>query len=129
MTPQLPFDSPVLLQFTTGLHELQNKLQQLIERTETEIRELAELGPLDAVDVSCFHSSKESMFADSSRNRNQLRLVQRALERIRDGSFGVCTTCEGAIGLKRLQAVPWTKHCIQCQEQFERGRQLDWMTA
>jgi len=101
MTPQLPFDSPVLLQFKTGLRELQNKLQELIERTEKEIREFADLGPLDAVDISCFSSSKESMFADSSRNRNQLQLVQRALERIRDGSFGICATCEGAIGLKR----------------------------
>jgi DnaK suppressor protein len=129
MTPQLPFDSFVLLQFKTGLRELQNKLQQLIEKTEKEIRELADLGPLDAVDVSCFHSSKESMFADSSRNRNQLRLVQRALERIRDGSFGLCSACEEAIGLKRLQAVPWTRHCIQCQEQFEHGKRQDWMTA
>ena len=65
MTPQLPFDSPVLLQFKTGLRELQNKLQELIERTEKEIREFADLGPLDAVDISCFSSSKESMFADS----------------------------------------------------------------
>ena len=129
MTPQLPFDSFVLLQFKTGLFELQNKLQQLIEKTEKEIRELADLGPLDAVDVSCFHSSKESMFADSSRNRNQLRLVQRARERIRDGSFGICSACEEGIGLKRLQAVPWTRHCIQCQEQFERGKRQDWMTA
>jgi DnaK suppressor protein len=129
MTPQLPFDSFALLQFTTGLRELQNKLQQLIEKTEKEIRELADLGPLDAVDVSCLHSSKESMFADSSRSRNQLRLVQRALERIRDGSFGICSACEEAIGLKRLQAVPWTRHCIQCQEQFEHDKRQDWMTA
>lgn len=87
MTSQFPFDSPVLLQFKSGLRELQYKLQQLIEKAEKEIREFADLGHQDAVDVSCFNSSKESMFADSSRNRNQLRLVQRALERIRDGSF------------------------------------------
>ncbi|HKN16129.1 MAG TPA: TraR/DksA family transcriptional regulator [Candidatus Sulfotelmatobacter sp.] len=129
MSPQFPFDSPILLQFNSGLRELQNKLQELIEKAEKEIREFADLGPQDAVDISCFNSSKESMFADSSRNRNQLRLVQRALERIRDGSFGICASCEGAIGLERLQAVPWTRHCIQCQEQFEHGRRQDWMTA
>jgi DnaK suppressor protein len=129
MTPELPLDSPVLLQCKTGLHELQNNLQQLIEKAEKEIREFADLGPLDTVDVSCFNSSKESLFADSSRNRSQLRLVQRALKRIRDGSFGVCAACEGTIGLKRLQAIPWARHCIDCQEQFEHSRRQDWITA
>jgi PAS domain S-box-containing protein len=39
-----------------------------------------------------------------------------------DGSFGSCAACEESISLKRLQAVPWADHCIQCQEQFELGR-------
>jgi DnaK suppressor protein len=111
----------VLLQLEDGLREMQDKLQQVIEKAEKEVKEFADLGPLDAVDVSCFNSSRESIFGDSSRNRNQLRQVQRALQRLRNGSFGICTTCEEAIGLKRLQAVPWTNHCIQCQEQFELG--------
>ena len=116
-----PSDKCVLLQLEDGLREMQDKLQQVIEKAEKEVKEFADLGPLDAVDVSCFNSSRESIFADSSRNRNQLRQVQRALQRLRNGSFGICTTCEEAIGLKRLQAVPWTNHCIQCQEQFELG--------
>jgi DnaK suppressor protein len=121
MTMDSPFDKYVLLQFKDGLREMQDKLHQVIEKAEKEIKDLADLGPQDAVDVSCFNSSKESIFADSSRNRNQLRQVQRALERLRNGSFGICATCEEAISLKRLQAVPWANHCIQCQEQFELG--------
>ena len=121
MTINSPSDKYVLLQLEDGLREMQDKLQQVIEKAEKEVKEFADLGPLDAVDVSCFNSSRESIFADSSRNRNQLRQVQRALQRLRNGSFGICTTCEEAIGLKRLQAVPWTNHCIQCQEQFELG--------
>ena len=45
-----------------------------------------------------------------------LRQVRAALQRVRDGSFGVCIGCESAINPKRLAAVPWTAHCIQCQE-------------
>jgi hypothetical protein len=33
--------------------------------------------------------------------------------------FGVCAACEDLIGLKRLQAVPWARHCLDCQERFE----------
>ena len=122
MTSQSPLDRFVLLQFESGLRELQHELQCAIEKSEKEIREFAESGPLDAVDISCFNSSKESMFARTSRNRGQLRLVQLALERIRNGSFGICATCEGTIGLKRLQAVPWARHCIECQHQSEYGK-------
>jgi RNA polymerase-binding transcription factor len=121
MTMDSPFDKYVLLQFKDGLREMQDKLHQVIEKAEKEIKDLADLGPQDTVDVSCFNSSKESIFADSSRNRNQLRQVQRALERLRNGSFGICATCEEAIGLKRLQAVPWANHCLHCQQQFELG--------
>jgi DnaK suppressor protein len=122
MTPNSLFDKHLLLQFKAGLREQQRELQHAIETASKEIRELSDPGPRDALDVSCFHSSKESMFARSSQNRRQLRLVELALERIGNGSFGTCATCGGAIGLKRLQALPWANHCIQCQEQSEQGR-------
>ena len=122
MTTQSSFDRHVLLKFKACLLEQRRELQHAIETASKEIRELSDPGPRDAVDVSCFHSSKESMFARSSQNRHQLRLVELALERIESGSFGTCATCEGAIGLKRLQALPWADHCIQCQEQSEHGR-------
>jgi multiple antibiotic resistance protein len=41
------------------------------------------------------------------------------LERIQSGDFGSCAGCGHAISLKRLQAVPWASHCIQCQERYE----------
>jgi len=55
----------------------------------------------------------------ASQNRSRLRLIQHALERLQDGSFGICVGCEGPIGLRRLQALPWASHCIQCQENSE----------
>lgn len=122
MTTQSSLDRHVLRQFKACLLEQQRQLHHAIYSASKEIRELSDPGPRDAVDVSCFHSSKESMFARSSQNRRELRLVELALERIGNGSFGSCAACEGAIGLKRLQALPWADHCIQCQEQSEHGR-------
>ena len=121
MTPNSLFDKHLLLQFKGCLREQQRELQHAIETASRDMRELSDPGPRDAVDVSCFNLSKESMFARSSHNRRQLRLVEFALERIGSGSFGTCATCEGAIDLKRLQALPWANQCIRCQEQSENG--------
>jgi DnaK suppressor protein len=47
---------------------------------------------------------------------NRLNSVRLALARIKEGTYGTCIRCEGEIGQKRLQAVPWTSYCIRCQE-------------
>jgi DnaK suppressor protein len=54
-------------------------------------------------------------------NRNTLdikllREVQDALHRIEQGTYGVCYECEEPISAKRLDAVPWAKYCVTCQE-------------
>jgi DnaK suppressor protein len=47
----------------------------------------------------------------------QLRLVEEALDRVQSGDYGVCLACEQPIPPKRLQALPWARYCVQCQEQ------------
>ncbi|MFB3828707.1 MAG: TraR/DksA family transcriptional regulator [Bryobacteraceae bacterium] len=56
-------------------------------------------------------------------NRNTLdakllREVQDALVRLEHGSYGFCHECEEPISTKRLDAVPWAKYCVACQEQI-----------
>src|SRR5713226_2741025 len=46
----------------------------------------------------------------------QLRLVEEALDRITTGDYGVCLACEKPIPPKRLQALPWAKYCVTCQQ-------------
>lgn len=115
----LSLDKHLLLQFKNGLREQQRELLHTIENAEKEIRDFSAPVPHDSIDLTLFTASKESLFARASKDRGRLRLIQRALERINDGSFGICAECESAIGLKRLQALPWASHCIQCQEQTE----------
>jgi len=45
-----------------------------------------------------------------------LMQINRALERIEDGEFGICLECEEPISPKRLAAVPWAAYCLHCQE-------------
>lgn len=50
-----------------------------------------------------------------------LREVKAAMARIEDGSYGICENCEEAITPRRLDAVPWARYCVQCQDGLDRG--------
>jgi DnaK suppressor protein len=64
--------------------------------------------------------AQEMTWLRTSQQRGLLELVDAALQRIRDGSFGECQHCGGEVELKRLNAVPWTRHCLTCQELLEK---------
>jgi DnaK suppressor protein len=56
-------------------------------------------------------------------NRNTLDLkllreVEAALRRIEQSTYGVCAACDEPISAKRLEAVPWAKFCVRCQERI-----------
>ncbi len=122
LTSETSLAGNVLLLFKSGLLEQQRELARAIDRAQKEIRALADSESGDVVDGSCGNASKEAMFASYSKNRTQLRKVELALERISTSEFGICAACDGAIGLKRLQAMPWANNCIECQEQSEQSR-------
>lgn len=78
-------------------------------------------GIQDLADKAASAYSKELNFSLSDAERNLLMLIEEAFGRVKDGSYGVCTNCGAEIGEKRLQAVPWTPFCIDCQELQEKG--------
>jgi DnaK suppressor protein len=74
----------------------------------------------DAIDEVQLAGERELAIRTLDRESNLLRNVRSALGRIADGSYGVCMHCEEDIKPKRLDAVPWTKYCITCQEAADR---------
>ena len=74
----------------------------------------------DAIDEVQLAGERELAIRNLDRESNLLRTVKSALARIADGSYGVCLHCEEDIKPKRLDAVPWTKYCITCQEAADR---------
>jgi len=74
----------------------------------------------DALDEVQLAGERELAIRNLDRESNLLRNVRSALGRIHDGSYGVCMHCEEDIKPKRLDAVPWTKYCIRCQEMADR---------
>ncbi len=75
----------------------------------------------DVADQAVAGYQKEMLFSQGTVRNAQLRLVRQALNRIADGTFGDCVRCLQAIGAKRIEALPWTPYCINCQERIERG--------
>jgi DnaK suppressor protein len=74
----------------------------------------------DAIDEVQLAGERELAIRNLDRESNLLRNVKGALVRVADGSYGICMHCEEDIKTKRLDAVPWTKYCIKCQEAADR---------
>jgi DnaK suppressor protein len=75
----------------------------------------------DALDEVQLAGERELAIRNLDRESNLLRNVRGALSRVADGSYGICLHCEEEIKPKRLDAVPWTKYCIRCQEASDRN--------
>lgn len=79
----------------------------------------------DPTDQASVEADRNFDLRIKDRERRLIRKIDEALNRIKEGEFGICEACGGEISLKRLQARPVTTLCIECktaQEQEERTR-------
>ncbi|HLG15940.1 MAG TPA: TraR/DksA family transcriptional regulator [Blastocatellia bacterium] len=114
-------DKKKLRQYETRLTEYRDTLSGMVERTEDYGREADRDVSQDPADKASNSYTKELLFSQSTNERNTLRLIEEALDRIAEKSFGECINCGAEIQPKRLEAIPWTPHCIKCQELLEQG--------
>jgi DnaK suppressor protein len=114
-------DKKKLDAFKKRLEERQRELRQNVSRTAQDGREADLESAQDVADRAANSYTKEFLFSQSSSERQILQMVDGALNRIREGTFGECIACGEEINPKRLEAVPWTRHCIACQEKLEQG--------
>jgi RNA polymerase-binding transcription factor len=110
-----------LEQFKKRLELRQVELRRMVSRTEQDGRTADDEATQDIADRAASSYNKEFLFHQSNTDRHLLNMVETALDRIRQGSFGECISCGKEINPKRLEAVPWTQHCIECQEKLEQG--------
>ena len=103
------------------LQARRDELARGILRTEQEGREADEDPTVDLADKAANSYTKEFLFGQTHNDRTQLALVDDALARVKDGTFGECKSCQEELQQKRLEAVPWTRYCISCQEKKEQG--------
>ncbi len=108
--------------FKKKLEERQQALRKTVIRTAQDGRESDLDTAQDIADKAASSYNKEFLFHQSNSERQLLQMVEGALDRVREGTFGQCVSCGKDINPKRLEAVPWTRHCIECQEKLEKGQ-------
>ena len=112
--------------------DLYQALRQRLEKQRDEIlnmykqdlragQESADDGTEDIVDRANNAYNRELMFSLSDTERNTLLQIENALRRMDDGTYGRCSNCGQSIALPRLEALPWARFCVDCQEMAEKG--------
>ena len=97
------------------------ELMKTIARTQEEGRTADEDPTVDLADKAANSYTKEFLFGMTNTDRTILNMIDAALKRIQADEYGVCANCQEELQQKRLEAVPWAKHCIACQEKMEQG--------
>ena len=113
------------------LTERRDALRQAVSGDDSLLKELSRRSDGDVVDFASASSSGElsSQLAES-RNR-ELSLIEEALKRVKDGTFGKCKGCNRNIKQARMQALPNAACCIECKRAAEEAgvepnAVLDW---
>jgi DnaK suppressor protein len=115
-------DKKRLEYYKKKLQAKREELLRIISRTEEEGRSADDDPTVDLADKAANSYTKEFLFPHTNNDRFILQLVEEALKRVRENSFGLCASCQDEMQLKRLEAVPWARHCLTCQEKQERGQ-------
>jgi len=103
---------------------LQKQRAEIINMYKQDLRagqESADDGTEDIVDRANNAYNRELMFSLSDNERATLLQIENALGRMDEGSYGRCANCGQSIAVQRLEAVPWARFCIDCQELAEKG--------
>ena len=118
----MAMDKKRLEQFKKRLEDRQSELRRMVSSRQQDGRNQGEDVAQDIADKAASSYNKEFLFTQSTNERQMLGMVDSALARIREGTFGECISCGNEINPKRLDAVPWTRYCIDCQEKLEKGQ-------
>ena len=110
---------------------LKSYRDRLLERREALFRQVTEAemssrerdleATQDPADMAANAYTKELLISMSANDRRLLALIDEALQRIETGGFGECVNCGEPVQEKRLEAVPWARFCLKCQDLQERG--------
>ena len=75
-------------------------------------------------EVGTDNFDRETALNIASTEAERLREVNEALGRIKDGTFGICGSCNAEIPKKRIEFYPAARHCVECQSKIEKSGSL-----
>jgi DnaK suppressor protein len=113
-----------LKQMQAKLLEMRRQLLREIDKDRQLGREVSKEGGMDSYDLASEERDREIAFLLTDRDREKLQAIQDALDRIEEGTYGICESCEAEIAEGRLMALPFTRLCVSCQAQEEKQAKL-----
>ena len=118
---------PAVEKIREQLIQERNELLNMIRSSREVERNVGELTFSNEIDLASSLEGREMAFQLSSRERNELKMIEEALMKIKLGTYGVCEDCPFGlgpkpIGIKRLQIMPLTTLCVECQEAVENNQ-------
>ena len=96
-------------------------LFRLVTEAEMSSRERDAEATQDPADMAANAYTKELLISMSANDRRLLGHIDESLARIEAGEYGHCVNCGEPVPEKRLEAVPWARYCLKCQDLQERG--------
>ena len=116
-------DKTTLQEFKKLLNDQLAALHQDADRTVSEMTEDNQNFP-DPTDRASLESDRNFELRIRDRERKLAAKIKQALDRINDGTFGLCESCEEDISTERLRARPVTTLCIDCKTEQERQEKI-----
>ena len=114
-------DKKKLKTYRDRLLERRESLFSQVTEAEKSTRERDLEATQDPADMAANAYTKELLISMSDNDRTLLGLIDEALARVESGDYGECVNCGEPIQEKRLNAVPWARYCLRCQDLKEQG--------
>ena len=101
---------------------LNDQLAALIDHADHTVQGLLDASDNipDLLDRASFESDRSTLLRIRDRESYLIRKIKRALDRLEDGTFGICEFCGKEISIERLKVRPVTLHCIKCKTEMEK---------
>jgi DnaK suppressor protein len=101
-------------------NEIVGKIAQEMGTKLDEDPRMSTLSTMDMGDLSQLDLDEDIDYTLLNMHIERLREVEDALDRLEEGTYGVCEDCGAPINLERLKVLPFTTCCVQCQEKREQ---------
>jgi len=105
---------------------LTQQLSELLSRADCSLNGVEETNEnlSDVLDRAAIIAERNFSHHLCSREKLLIRKIERSLQDIEDGTYGLCEHCEEDISIKRLKARPTARYCIDCKKQSETMERL-----
>ena len=113
--------SSALMKIRDQLVRNQKELLNLYQSNQAIERNTTESNFSNEIDMASSMEGREMMFQLTSRDRNELKMIQEAVYKIDHGTYGICDVCSNKISTKRLKILPLSSLCIECKEAMEHA--------